>query len=49
MNLKKRHLPYIKYVTSDPSVTTQINSTVQQVEKNETYTQMNYVEGKFHA
>lgn len=33
-------LPYIKYVTSDPSVTTQINSTVQQVEKNKTYAQM---------
>jgi len=33
-------LPYIKYVTSDPSVSTKMNSTVQQVAKTNTYTAM---------
>lgn len=38
--LFEEFLPYIKYVTSDPSVTTKINATVQQAEKIKTYTQM---------
>lgn len=33
-------LPYIKYVTSDPAVSTKTNSTVQQALKINTYTQM---------
>lgn len=39
-DLFSEFLPYIKYVTSDPSVSTKINATVQQVAKNSTYTAM---------
>ena len=39
-SLFQEFLPYIKYVTSDPSVSTKLNATVQQVAKNNTYTAM---------
>lgn len=39
-NLFSEFLPYMKYVTTDPSVTTNINSTIQQVTKNNLYATM---------
>ena len=39
-SLFQEFLPYIKYVTSDPSVSTKLNATVQQVAKNNTYSAM---------
>lgn len=39
-SLFQEFLPYIKYVTSDPSVANRINSTVQQATKTNTYDKM---------